>query len=293
MGQAYRAPFDNYRRTLGIGDHAILRLRERLDKSSMVNAVHRTHEDLCNEVDAACIDAIQRGDYESFADNKHQQVRVVRLQALPTTESLYAIIKKNDQRNGRYGNFEHLVLTLYTEQMVKEKKAHGKWTDPDGDSGLPVAHVRQTGVISANRSDTKINNLGAKLQSALDLASMVGQPLAVGAKAPLPAPAPPPRTRVANAEVAPVKPAPPVPTPPPPPPVANATDMRLVTYRHIEGEDGYQHLGHGQQVEYQAGELRQRLAELHADKTIDHSTIRIWREVKAKARVTVEYDIED
>lgn len=62
---------------------------------------------------------------------------------------------------------------------------------------------------------------------------------------------------------------------------------------YLRFEEDSQHYGTRKFVEYQAGELKQRLVELHDDASIDHTTIQIWREVKAKARVTVEYDIEE
>lgn len=273
MGMAHNAPYDNYRRTLGITDHAIERLREQLaGDTTATAALHRSDEDLGNMIDDAVVDGLQRNDFESVSD-RGQAIKLVRLEKLPTAEKPYALVKENGTKDVGRGRMEFVVVTLYSEGMMQQRKASGRWR---ADDAVPTPVVHQKGGKMA--SAVKINAIGAKLRSALDLAEMKGTPVvpvtaAPAKKAPARAPAPP----AAVPAVAALKPA----GPPP-----DALAQRLVTYQ-CHGAAAIE------TAMYQAGELRQRLAELYDDASIDTTTIRVWREVKATAKVRVEFEIEE
>jgi hypothetical protein len=194
---------------------------------------------------------------------------------------LYAIVKPNDAPDmARHKGMPFVVVTLYTKAMLDDAHAHGRWAWAKGDS--TSTHVRRPGKLDSKKTAQlvqKLTGFGSKLQVAMDLAKMKGEPIVPTAAAP------PVTTR-------PTPPMPPTapPAPAPTTPVADATASRMVTYFYAIRD---RHPSNISVVEYQASELKQRLRELYEDKNIDHTTIRVWREVKAKVKVTVEYDIEE
>lgn len=294
MAMARHAPHDQYTRALGITDHAIERLRQRLDKTSMANTTHRSDADLGNMIDQATVDAFHRSDYENEMDDG-VPLRIARMVQLPTTEPLYALVKPNNAAEAaRHKSMPFVVVTLYTKLMVDKARSSGRWAWGRGEGSTVVQNPGRLDAKKTSQLVEKLSGFGSKLQIALELAEMKGEPIVPVA----------PISRndlVKNTHraAAASTPAPPIPAAPAPaarpqaqPVAASATEMCLVTYCH-EDEDDTRFNGQMQVAEFQRIELKQRLGELHSDKRIDKSTIRVWREMKATVRVRVEVDIDE
>lgn len=157
------------------------------------------------------------------------------------------------RRNDKVG-YEHelVVITLLTQAMVDAAKASGRWND----------------------EKPKSSPMGDKLKTALQLAELRGQPVVVA-----------PATKAVKREA-------PKPPPQPPPPIATlrkaptaSSEIYLVTWRHRTGTVLHT-------AEYQKAEINQRVDELLDDDHVDSKSIKIWREVKTRVRVTLEVDEE-
>jgi hypothetical protein len=163
-----------YERKTGVTAHAIERLRDRLNGD--VKA--RSDEDLGNLIDHAVVTGIEINAVIEILDEGVPS-KLVKLDVLPSSEPLFALVKPNDRVNYRH---KLVVITLLTQEMVAVAVASGRWGNID---------------LKKNE-EKKMTNMGSKLKGALDMAEMRGKPVAVR-EAPEPATPQPPLKKTSKA----------------------------------------------------------------------------------------------
>jgi hypothetical protein len=127
MGKAWQAPMDSYKRNRYIAEHAILRLRERLEKSraGTKEIAHRDDEDLANLIDTAVQESMDNHMFEQIVDDGDPATLVDISEKLQ--DALYAVVKRNSHSGKQHAE---AVVTLLTKVMVDKHRRNGKWGNP-------------------------------------------------------------------------------------------------------------------------------------------------------------------
>jgi hypothetical protein len=260
MGMARQAPGDTYSRKRAIYDHAILRLRERLGEGNALR--HLPDWDLGNRIDTV-VDTLADQSGENVLD-RGDLTRVIDL-GDSFEERLFAVIRVIRGRDA--------VLTLLTRDIVEANFTKGHWQEVEPGGLARILKIE--GALPPKLGD-KIVDLG-KIR-----ASLPQQPAApqvkpaklpatlVAPTAPMPAPAAP----------APAAPAPAAPAPAAPAPAAPAPEARLVSYQTTDGAMRY--------AEFAKDAIPRALDDLLKDGKVNHTTVKVWREIKTRIRFEVD-----
>lgn len=121
MGKAYKAPMAIYQRRFTVTDHAILRLRERLDDKQKIT--YPGDITLMNALDEAVFDAIQQKNYEHITDDSVPSM-IVNLENSEFS-GMWALVKP--EKNPGPGKPEKYISTCLTSEQVAKNKANADW----------------------------------------------------------------------------------------------------------------------------------------------------------------------
>lgn len=253
MGMARQAPGDTYSRKRAIYDHAILRLRERLGEGNALR--HLPDWDLGNRIDTV-VDTLADQSGENVLD-RGDLTRVIDL-GDAFEERLFAVIRIIRGRDA--------VLTLLTRDIVEANFTKGHWREVEPGGLARILKVE--GALPPKLGDkiVDLDKIRASLPQqppATQRAKPAKLPTTATTTATAPAPAPP--------EPAPAPAAAPAPAEP---------EARLVSYQTTDGAMRY--------VEFAKAAVPRALDDLLKDGKINHTTVKVWREIKTRIRFEVD-----
>jgi hypothetical protein len=123
MGKASKAPPSTYKRKFLVTEHAVDRLRGRLEGE---NTDYRTPEDVGNLIDFATSSCWEKAD--EIVDNG-AEAHIVPLEDV-LGEGLWALVKANSSQNKV--EYPMAVITLLTDHQVRNSRLAGDWKVIDG-----------------------------------------------------------------------------------------------------------------------------------------------------------------